>query len=197
MSKLHTLSILALAAILATILWQAPPSLLLDLSDEDNALQPQFPDAYLINTKTTQYNTEGDVSHIILADKVSHFKISKSNAEAYTLLEQPKFTFYNNRASTTPPWHASSKHARSLHQNEELLMTGDVILTQRNSHDVIATSISSEELLIKPNQQYAETNKPVIINTELGVTTAIGLKMSLASETIELLSNVRSRYESQ
>jgi lipopolysaccharide export system protein LptC len=196
MSKWHTLSILALATILAITLWQAPPSLLLDLSDEDGALQPQFPDSYLINTKTTQYNTKGEVSHILLADKVSAFE-ANNNDEAYTLLEQPKFTFYNNQVSTSPPWHASSKHARSLHQEEELFMTGDVILTQKNSHDAIATTISSEQLLIKPNQQYAETSKPVIIKNKSAVTTAIGLKMSLESETVELLSNVRSRYEPQ
>jgi lipopolysaccharide export system protein LptC len=197
MSKWHTLSILALVVILAITLWQAPPSLLLDLSDEDDALQPQFPDAYLINSKTTQYNTQGEISHIMLADKVSYFAANNNNTEAYTLIKQPKFTFYNDQVSSSLPWHASSKHARSLNQEEELLMTGDVILTQKNSHDAIATTISSEQLLIKPNQQYAETSKPVIIKNKSGVTTATGLKMSLESATIELLSNVRSRYEPQ
>lgn len=196
MNKWHISSIIILAAILAIILWQEPPSLLLDLSDKNSLSKKQHPDSYLTHSLTTQYNLQGIVANIITADRTDYYESNRDNPHNYALLKQPKIIIYDNKPPKNQPWHASSNHARSTNNNEEFLLSGDVVLTQKTSDQKSATTITSEQLLIKPNQKYAETNKPVMIKTPSGVTSSVGLKMSLDKETIELLSNVRSRYES-
>jgi lipopolysaccharide export system protein LptC len=194
MSKWHFITALALSLILIIIIWQAPSSILLELTDKIPEEQEQFPDSYLINTKTTQYNPQGQVSHILTADKVSYFEPSNTNPERYAVFVAPKFTFFNE-ASPNNPWDISSNNARSLNNDEELLLTGNVILIQQSANSDVPTTITSEQLLIKPNEQYAETDKPVIIKDKSGSTSSTGLKLSLDKATIELLSKVRSRYE--
>lgn len=197
MTKWHYIFIvIILMAILAVTIWQAPPAMLLDMSKQTAQNDQQFPDAYLIQTKTTQYNEQGDISHILIANKVSHFKSTKNNATPYSLLEQPTFTFFNHTPNNTiAPWKASSDTAQSFNGDEEIIFNQNVVLIQNADDNNIPTTITSDFLRVRPNEQYAETNKPVIIKDKSGTTSSTGLKMSLDNETIELLSNVRSRYE--
>lgn len=195
MSKWHYMIILGLILVLAIILWKAPSSTLFELSERSPITQEQFPDSYSIKTKTTQYNEQGKVSHILLADKVSHYEASTANPQAYSLLVKPHFTFFDDSAANEAPWYISSQRGKSLNNGEEFLLSGNVLLIQKVDDNTIITTITSEELLIKPNEQYAETDKPVMIKDESGTTSSTGLKMSLEKETIELLSKVRSLYE--
>jgi len=210
MSKWHILAIIVLLGILGAVLWQSPPPLLRDLVDTITP-EVQYPDAFLINSKTTQYNEHGALSHIIVSDRAHYFEPQTKTSASYTLLTEPRFTFYdethnkktsNNKTSSTNieqqnvTWHASSTTAKSVNNGEEVLLNGNVSLIQQpSSNGEIPTTINSEELLIKPNLQYAETDKPVIIKNSSSVTTSTGLILSLDTNTVELLSNVRSRYE--
>jgi lipopolysaccharide export system protein LptC len=194
MNKWHFLTALGLSLILIIIVWQAPSSGLLELTDKTYEEQKQLPDSYLVSTKTTQYNPQGQVSHILIADKISYFEPTNTQPERYTVFVAPQFTFFNE-TSPNIPWEISSNTARSLNNDEELLLTGNVILIQQSANSDAPTTITSEQLLIKPNEQYAETDKPVIIKDKSGTTSSTGLKLSLDKATIELLSKVRSRYE--
>lgn len=212
MSKWHIIAIIILITILGAIIWQSPPAILRDITDTVIPEQ-QYPDAFFINAKTIQYNEQGNLSHIVISDKANHFDSKANTLESYTLLTEPRFTFYdvgndksnsngNKKTSTTTDpsqkmtWYASSKVAKSLNKDEEILFTGNVsLIQQQDTESAIHTTIHSEELLIKPNLQYAETDKPVIIKNASSVTTSTGLTLSLDTNTVELLSNVRSRYE--
>jgi lipopolysaccharide export system protein LptC len=210
MSKWHIIAIILLIAILGTIVWQSPPAILRDITDAAIPEQ-QYPDAFFVNAKTIQYNEQGNLSHVVISDRANYFEPKASTPESYTLLTEPRFTFYdvggnnsnnNEKTLTTKDpsqkiaWYASSKVAKSANNDEEILLSGNVSLIQQQDTDnTVPTTIHSEELLIKPNLQYAETNKPVIIKSASSVTTSTGLTLSLDTNTVELLSNVRSRYE--
>lgn len=196
MSKWHYLSVVALIAILGIIIWQSPSSLLLDNTDNIAAPSKQYPTAYLLTTKTTQYNTQGDISHIITADKMRYFDHPDHPKKDVVVLDNPNITFYNDSSERTSPWKASSVYGEGRQNKDEFLLQGNVVLIQQFSDDKY-TTVTSEELLIKPEQQYAETNKPVMIENESGVTTSVGLKISLDQGTIQFLSNVRSQYNAQ
>jgi LPS export ABC transporter protein LptC len=209
MNKLHVVVITVLIAILIAVLWQSPPAILQDLAD-DVIPEQQYPDAFFINSTVTQYNEQGNLSHVIVSDKANYYEPKANTPESYTLLTKPRFTFYDdannddngnkNLTKTNEPhkvtWHASSDVAKSINNDKEILLSGNVSLIQQQPFDnIIPTTINSEELLIKPNLQYAETDKPVTIKNASSVTTSTGLTLSLDTNTVELLSNVRSRYE--
>lgn len=198
MTKWHIVAIIVLATILGTVLWQSPPPILLELSDTALSKQSQYPDAFLVDSKTVQYNEAGHISHILLSDKTHFYEPDKTHPTRRALFTQPHFDFYDEQSSSEQhpiSWQASSDTAKSLNGEEELLMMGNVSLIQQPKTGIIPTTINTEELLIKPNQQYAETDKPVIIKSESGVITSTGLTLSLDTDTMVLLSNVRSRYE--
>ncbi len=200
------LVIVGLLALLAIILWQAPRSPLRDLvSDDEISPTKQYPVAYLNNIKTTQYNQQGQIAHTLTASKISHFEQTlQGKPSSYAILEKPNIIIFNTDKASEPPWHASSTHGRSINHGEELILEGNVILKQQSfSGDNPAatvkkkplTVITTEQLRIKPNQQYAETDKPVMIKNDFNTSTATGLTISLNTQRIEMLSKVRGHYE--
>jgi len=204
MSKIHIIAITVLTSILCLVLWQSPPAILKELTDTAVANKPAHPDAFFINSKTIQYNEDGKTSHILFSERANHFEpeagaSTQNKLDSYTLLTQPDIRFYNTQTSQADnqiSWQASSDAAKSMNNNQEILMSGNVLLIQPTASDAeTPTTIESTTLLIKPDEQYAETDKPVIIKNASGVTTSTGLTLSLENNVIELLSNVRSRYE--
>lgn len=209
MSKLHIAAIIGLSLILCFILWQSPPQLLKELGDNDTLQKLTHPDGFLVNSKTIQYSENGNISHIMTSDRTDYFQ--PKNEPHYSLLIKPNIRAYDTTSASaqlpsTPlvatqkessaTWQASSKAARATDNDEIITMSGNVLLVrQTNTKSTPPTTIKTETLLLKPNEQYAETDKPVIIKNASGVTTSTGMTVSLDSNTIELLSNVRSRYE--
>lgn len=196
-TKKYVVSIIVLLALLVIALWLSPSDKLFNTPDTQSDTQPQYPSSYLTHTKTTQYNQQGEITHILTADKVQNFEENIPSTNNYALLEQPYFTLFNQSETNTAPWIIKSQQGRSNNNHETFILNNDVYIQhQSNSTDNPSmTIITSEQLTIIPKQQYAETDKPVTIKTESGVTTSTGLKISLDANTIELLSNVRSRYE--
>jgi LPS export ABC transporter protein LptC len=199
MSKIHIIAIIVLTSILCFVLWQSPPSILKELPDTDTPNKPAHPDAFFINSRTVQYNETGEISHTLTSERASDFEAKPGALESYTLLTQPDIHFYNAKNSQTGnhiSWQASSDAAKSMYNNQVILMSGNVILIQQAASDAkTPTTIESETLFMKLDEQYAETNKSVTIKDASGVTTSTGLTLSLKNNVIELLSNVRSRYE--
>ena len=75
-----------------------------------------------------------------------------------------------------------------------LLLQGNVQVWQ-NRADGDKYELSSDELVVKPEQQFAQTDKPVKISNKYGRTQAVGMKANLKTERVELLSNVRGIHE--
>jgi len=57
------------------------------------------------------------------------------------------------------------------------------------------SELVSERLVVKPEQQYVETDKAVMLTTAGSTTRAIGMRAYLKQDKIELLSNVRGTHE--
>lgn len=192
MTRWHYVAIVVLLLILGGLVWYSPTPLLTDLIREPDTRLKQFPSAYLTNTKTSQYNSKGAISHILTADRMRYFDGIYNIADGTVLIDKPFITFYSD-SPDEDPWTASSLEGKGNQNIDELLLTGNVELKQSpNSTEFI--TITSEEMLLKPELQYAETSKPVMIKNESGMTTADGMKMSLKNGIIEFPANVRSQY---
>ena len=211
MSKWHYLSIIGLSIVLALLLRHIPQSLLEGPSAIERNVSQQYPETYLINAKITQYNEQGNVSNTLTADHMRYFeKINIRLFEDYikhtlntppsnvniVLLDNPVITFYGNENELEAPWIASSINGHSQNNGNEVTLNGNVVLTQKINQQQF-TTIESESLFIKPNEQYAETNQAVTIKDQSGVTTSKGFKISLERGTLEFLSHVRSQYHAQ
>ena len=153
MTKWHFFIIIILLAVLAAILWQAPPELLLDLTEQEKRDTQQYPDSYLRDTKTTQYDDQGKISHILTADKVSYFEGGSNDTGTYSLLESPTFTFFDNKKENPLPWKATSLTAEGFNDDQEVLLKGDVFMVNNINEQTTPTTIQTEELLLRPNEK--------------------------------------------
>ena len=185
--------IVILLAILAAVFLRSPSRKLLDFTTPATD-HKHYPIAYLTHIKTTQLNAAGGVAHVLTADKISYFgDMENSQGDTYALLDKPFITIYNKDPNALP-WLVSAARGTSTNNGQEILLEGNVVLQQKNKQLTVSV-ITSEQLLVKPDQQYAETSKPVMIKSASNTMNATGLKLFLESSQIELLAKVRGRYD--
>lgn len=194
MSKWHYLSIILLSLILVIVLWQSPPQLLIDSLVDKKPAQKRYPEAYLVNTTTTQFNEQGKLSHILKSARIDYFAETKGKNDGYSLMDSPDMQFYSDTDITQPTWHISASQGHSDLQGNEILLTNNVVLTQKNIDGEIV-QIFAENLFVNTNEQYAITRKPVMIKSPSSTTTADGLEIWLNTEVVKLLANVKTLYK--
>ena len=182
---------LSCALALFFLLWRSPPKELSDLLSTTTEA-PIYPSSYLQGVQTKQYDKQGKLSYILHAETIAYFDKNKA-PQAEVTLDQPHLTLFSEQDNEAP-WLVSSKRAEGSENQDELMLIGDVIIqqTQENGQQ---TQLATPELLIRPSRRYAETDKPVIITDETGITQAKGLKVFFDEKRIELLSNVTGEYQ--
>lgn len=144
------------------------------------------PSTILHQVEQTTFNAEG----------FRHFRIEAEQAMHFSLREEAEFSkplvyFYQaNQLS----W-AASAHTGTVHDNgDRVYLTGDVTVEQRDPTDN-PLSLITQELVLHPRSQFAETEQAVTIKQANFTTQAIGMQVDMESGTVILQSKVFSRYE--
>jgi lipopolysaccharide export system protein LptC len=199
--RLRYLLTLLSALLLVALLWRSPPNQLKDLLAEGEA-KPRTPISYLTGAHTTQFSAEGKISHTVESAITRFYEPAESDntnpPPSDVTFDQPVITIFSetDKAENTPPWIISSDFGEGSEKNDEFWLKGNVNMQQtRNPRE--QSRLSTSELLIKPEQHYAETDKPVIITDPAGSTRATGAKVFFDDERIEFLSNVKGQYNPQ
>lgn len=190
--NLISLLVIVLLTTLFVVLWDSPPESF-RRTKNDLGKQTKYPQTYLTDIETTQYNEKGDISYTFSAKKVSYFQgnQNRNTKNDYTLIEAPNVVMLDPE---NPPWYATAKHGRANEDNTEITLWGNVKIWRTDSEGK-KSELSSSEFVVKPNAQYAETNKPVMIRSADGVARAVGMKAFLKQDRIQLLSKVRGVHE--
>lgn len=184
--------ILLCAAVLILLLWRSPPKEFSQLLTPKAQLHT-YPSSYLSGVRTTQYDKNGQVSYYLNAARAEFYPQQGEKPEL--LMDKPQLTLFTQKQPTAP-WNISSQQAQGSEQSDELLLIDQVVIEQHqaNGHRM---RLTTDKLRVKPNRRYAETDKPVMITDPTGTTKATGLKVFFDEERIELLSNVKGRYQVQ
>ncbi|MBR9910535.1 MAG: LPS export ABC transporter periplasmic protein LptC [Gammaproteobacteria bacterium] len=179
------------------LLWESPPERFLPDALFGQA-QPQTPTAsyptnILVNTRSRRYDSEGQLSSVISASRTRFYQsVAGQPAVAErTEIENPDITLIT---IGSPPWKATADSGRTTENGQVVELMDNVKLRQTESTDR-AVELTTTHLLIKPEQQYAETDKPVTIRSVNDITHATGMRAYLEQDRIQLLSNVRGIYE--
>lgn len=190
----NLLSLLAIIilTILFVVLWDSPPEGLRRLvgARETPAAYPQ---SYLTDVETIQFNADGEMDYSVQAARVSYYQFNphRKTIRDYTLIDTPNITMFD---ADNPPWQVSAEHGRTSDEGTMIKLWGNVKIW-RTDQKGNTSELSTSQLVIKPKAQYAETDKPVMINTANGKAQAIGMKAFLKQQRIQLLSNVRGVHE--
>jgi len=148
------------------------------------------PDLYMAKAAITQYADDGTVRYRLLSDEVRHFE-----SEGTTRLVSP--TLILDRAPQ-PSWSASAKQGTVNYRDtpegkrEEVVeLSEDVRLELREPSNPI--ELTCRSLQIYPDRQFAETDQPVMITSNSGSTSAVGLSGDLNSGLFKLASSTTQR----
>ena len=163
-------------------------------SEPGTELPPELaeqPDLYMQGSTITQFDADGSVRYRLMADQIRHF-----TRDDTTRLETPELTVHR---PDEPPWSVRANHGylrpRGLPgkaREEVVYLREDVVLEQRND-DKHRVKLTTEALYVYPERRFAETDRAVMIETDAGRTTAVGLAGNLGTGLLQLSSNDSQR----
>lgn len=107
---------------------------------------------------------------------------------------QPRLTVYRHQGA---PWLMSAGQAQVAKGAETVLLQEDVKLQRVTDVPQDKIEVQTPALRVMPDRQYADTDQPVTIISDMGVTRAVGMKADLKAEHLELLAQVRGEYVEQ
>ncbi len=163
-------------------------ALLPEAPTEESGLELGEPDLLLEGAVITQFRRDGSLQYRLHAEQIAHYPGIEQ-----TMLVEPRLLLDQGSAA---PWELSASRGRILGRSGLLLRSGtglgaatqrseqvqldDNVLIHRQSGEERFINLSTSSLTLFPEHEYAETDRPVIIDTEAGRTTAANLKADLA-----------------
>jgi lipopolysaccharide export system protein LptC len=154
-----------------------------------------FPQYYMKSVETREYNPEGKLRYQLTTPQVTHFQLQHDapSANDYTLLDQPEMRFYD-ADSDNEPWQVTANTGRSETNGQLIRLLGDVLI-QQQTHSNGLVRITTTELNLHTNTQFAQTDKAVNMRSAKGQMSALGMEADLAKSWLTLKSQVKAVYE--
>lgn len=170
--------------------------------------EAEFPHAYLIGSETRRFDTEGRLYHHMVSERADHFQHlpQRSSERDYSLIQKPDLTLYGQgdqenadppetESAGAAPWRVMAEQGRSDANATRIHLHEDVRVWQEGDEGL--TELTTSELIIEPDRQFAETDKAVNMRSPQGRNEAVGMRANLGHDHIELLSEVRGTYDAQ
>ncbi|MGV6826532.1 MAG: LPS export ABC transporter periplasmic protein LptC [bacterium] len=144
-------------------------------------------DYYIEDFRVTTMDANGQPERILQANQLKHFLDDET-----TELKHPQLTVRSENGQT---WHVQSTSGWLSGDGELLLLNGDVDIRGEGSPEHRPMHLVTRDLRVQPEQNYAETDADVVIESEQNRVTATGMQAWLKHPArIKLLSNTRGKY---
>lgn len=145
------------------------------------------PDYYIEDMVRNTLDETGALKNVLYADLVTHYPDDDS-----TELSNPRLEIYNGKAE---PWYVIAERGWVSAGSEVVLLHGEVEIWRLDESGQREFEVLTSELRVLPKEQYAETDDPATITSVTTITKTIGMRANFAHDRLELLKQVRSRYE--
>ncbi len=142
----------------------------------------QFVDA----VQLTQWNTDGQAEHYLLADRMEHFPARQS-----AVLINPRV---HTNANHDPFWIITAGTALLPDTGTIIQLDSQVVLTTRNRSGTKRT-LYTEQMQLDTRLNHAYSSLPVRIVSNSGIVAGTGFHANLNTQRMKLHNEVRSRHE--
>lgn len=185
MTKINQQLLLWLIVIALTV---AGGMVIINTVQPDNTIKPakHEPDAFMTQLNYQAFNKKGKLQVHLKAPEMSHYPLDNSSQ-----FLKPNVVMYTDGGI---PWHVSADHGRSKQGSKKIYLWGHVVIHQPNRPGLPETTITTSQMTVYPDKQYAETNKDVVITRPGSKTSATGLQADFKTGIFKLLSNSRGHY---
>lgn len=148
---------------------------------------PRMIDYYLSGLDVTRMTPTGIPAHRLRADKLRHFTDDDT-----TELQDPHLTVYQGDA---PPWEVDAEQAWVSADGSLMLLTGEVLIEREAGDDNRPMRIMTRDLRVQPQQDYAETDEKVRVDSDSDWLDAVGMQAWLRPPSrLKFLSQVKGYY---
>lgn len=163
-----------------------------NLSDEIK----HYPQTFMIGVETREFTANGDLQHLLQTPRITHYQIDPEapGEKDYTIIDHPQVAFYDEGEQS--PWVLSARSGHS-NANNSLLRLIDDVLIQQDTEVRGLVQITTSELLVYPQQQFAETDKAVKMRSPKGQMDAVGMIAYMQENRVQLKSQVKAIYETR
>ncbi|MBI1174847.1 MAG: LPS export ABC transporter periplasmic protein LptC [Sideroxydans sp.] len=145
------------------------------------------PDYIIDNLSATTLNEQGVPHYIMGAQKMLHYPDDDS-----THMEEPQLTsLYPDR----PAVHVSARHGKISGEGDQVFLYDDVKVVRDATATQSEMTFTSSYLHVLPDNDLADTDRPVTIIDDSNVVHAIGMKLNNRTGVIQLLAQVNSQHE--
>lgn len=175
------LSLSFLAVLAALLLW-LNQSARLPSPNQDNPIG-RTPDYIVENFSAIRIGDDGTARKMLLGKKMIHYPDDDSMD-----MEQPRLI---DTARGKPPVQLTAEHARMSSTGEDIYLSGNVTVTRNAGKGRGETTMTTSLLHLRPDDDTARTDKPVVITETHAVIKAVGMEMNNRTGATQLLSQVR------
>lgn len=143
------------------------------------------PDYTLKDFTVNAMDRSGALRHRLAGKSLAHF-----GADDTTTIEAPRLEV---RRPSGEGWQIQAPHAWLSAGGKTVLLQGEVTMT-RQQFDRPPLTITTHDLRVLPDTQYADTAHPVLAVEPRGTLRAIGMTLDMKQGQLRLLSQVRAVY---
>ena len=180
--------LLALLGVLGLTWWasQRSPSSMMTETVADERIQDYFVHGLILQ----QFDLAGGLSHVLEARHLAHFK-----ASGLTRLTLPSYILY---ARQRPDWTIQA-NSGSLNKEKTLLqLLGETHIDWQGDEQRPAMHLVTSNLMIHPQQEYAETDAAVTVTSAENWIESMGMQAWLKTPgKIRFLAQTRAHYVAQ
>ena len=178
----YWLPLLPLLALLAFVYW-LDKQVQMEGAAASN-IQRHDPDGIMDDFSAVKMDLKGVPSTYLSAKQMRHYPDHDT-----TELDLPKLTMLG---AEHPPVHVTSLFGNVSSHGDEVIFRDNVVVTRDPVGVQSAMILRTEYLRVLPNQDWANTDKPVVLSDAYNTIHAIGLEMNNKTRILKLLSQVRS-----
>ncbi len=144
------------------------------------------PDYIVENFNAIKLDLTGQPHFTLAAVKMTHFP-----DDLTTALERPHFIGFNQKSA---PFHMYAQRGTLTEDGDHAYFRDQVRVVREAYAKASELTLNTTYLHIIPEESFAETDKPVVIQDAHTHITAVGLKLNKDKHEFKLLSRVKARY---
>ena len=148
------------------------------------------PDYYMEDFVVTEMGENGKPHYQLKADYLAHYPDNDS-----TMLTQPHISVFQEDVA---PWNINAEKGQISSGGKTVFLLGEVTIERKRTLENSGIKLITQDLLVRPDDKYAETEKPVTVREDnIGLIKAVGMRLNMLTEQLELLADVRGYYETR
>ena len=151
---------------------------------------PREVDYYVTGLEVTRMTQAGRPAHRLEVAQARHYTDDDTTA-----LDQPQLTVFQDDA---PPWEIDAERGWVSADGSLVLLGGEVLIARAGDADNRPVRIQTRDVRVQPQQDYAETDERVRVDSEDDWLVAVGMQAWLRPPSrLKFLSQVRASYVPQ